>query len=232
MKSNCYSVRELPESERPYEKCEKYGAGSLSDAELIAVIIRTGSRQERSMDLAARILKLSEQDPGLNGLHNLSMKELLRVHGIGKVKAVQILCIAELSRRMAKASNAPGLNFTNPDSVARYYMEDMRHLKKEVCRLALFDTKSRLLGESTLSVGTVNASIVSPREVFLTALKLEAVHIILLHNHPSGDPTPSKEDILVTKRVKEAGDLVGISLMDHIIIGDNKYVSLKEQGFI
>ena len=133
---------------------------------------------------------------------------------------------------MAKATAAQELDFHTPASVAKYYMEDMRHQKQERMKLLLLNTKSRLIGETEISKGTVNASIVSPRELFIEALQKNAVSIILLHNHPSGDPQPSREDILVTKKVQEAGWMIGVELLDHIIIGNNRYVSLKEQGYL
>lgn len=230
MKKN-YTVKELPESERPYEKCEKQGAGVLSDAELLAVIIRTGSKEERSIDLANRILLLSKQYKGLQGLHYLNFADLLQVRGIGKVKAVQLLCIAELSKRMCKSYKNIGDLFQSPEEIATYYMEDMRHLSRERCLLVFLDVKNRRIGEQILSVGTIDSAVVAPREVYVRALQYNAVGIILLHNHPTGDPTPSRHDIQVTKRLAEAGNFIGIQLMDHIIIGDNTYISLREKGF-
>lgn len=230
-RKNC-TVKELPVSERPYEKCEQSGPGSLSDAELLAVIIRTGSFHERSVDVAADVLNYSTTHPGLIGLNYMTMKDLMSVKGIGKVKAIQLLCVAELTKRMARATNEERLHFTNPKSVAEYYMQDMRHLSMEKILLVMLDSKNKLLKDIIISSGTVNSSLLSPREIFMLALKYEAVNIILLHNHPSGDPTPSKEDIHTTRRMQEAGSLVGIKLMDHIIIGDNKYKSLIEEGYL
>ena len=152
------------------------------------------------------------------------MEQLLKIKGIGKVKSIQILCLAELARRMAKAEASLGLDFSSPDSIARYYMEDLRHKKREVMKLLL-------ISEMDVSTGTINSTLVSPRELFVEALQKNAVSIILLHNHPSGDPTPSKEDLLATRRIREAGALIGIELLDHIIIGDNCYFSLREKGF-
>lgn len=226
-----YTVKELPESERPYEKCEQYGAVSLSDAELLAVIIRSGTKKERAVDLATKVLN-SSTSKGLNVLHHLTLKELTSIKGIGKVKAIQLQCVAELSIRMAKATIDRGERLTTPERVANYYMQDMRHLTREVVLLVMLDSKSQIIKDMLISSGTVSSSILPQREIYLMALKYEAVSIIILHNHPSGDPTPSKEDIQVTKRLKEAGNLIGIKLMDHIIIGDNKYISLSEQGSI
>ena len=151
--------------------------------------------------------------------------------GIGKVKAIQILCLSELAKRLSKAEARTGLDFSAPETIAQYYMEDMRHSSKEVLKLLFLNTKTRLIGESDLSIGTVNRTIVSPREVFVEALKKNAVSVILLHNHPSGDPTPSKDDILITRRVLEAGRIIGVELLDHIIIGNNRFISLRDKGF-
>lgn len=226
------TVKELPLSERPYEKCEKSGPGTLSDAELLAIIIRTGSLNERAVDVATSVLSYSNAHPGLIGLNHITMKELRSVKGIGRVKAIQLICIAELTKRMAKATYEGGLKLITPETVANYYMQDMRHLTQEKILLIMLDSKSKILKDMIISSGTVNSSLLSPREIFLTALKYEAVNVIILHNHPSGDPTPSREDINTTKRMKDAGNLIGIKLMDHIIIGDNKYISLGEQGYL
>ncbi|MBR9936285.1 DNA repair protein RadC [Oscillospiraceae bacterium Marseille-Q3528] len=225
-------ILSLPPEERPYEKCLEQGCQALSDAELLAVIIRTGAVGDTSVDLARRVLDLGGRQGNLAGLCGLSVQELTSVKGIGRVKAIQIQCIAELSRRMAKSRARDGLCFHDPASIADFYMEDLRHEEREQCRVMMLNTRSMLLAEKQLSVGTVNASLISAREIFLEALKCQAVYIILIHNHPSGDPHPSREDILLTKRVWEAGELIGISLLDHIIIGDRSYVSLREENLM
>lgn len=223
-------MKELPCSERPYEKCLESGPGSLSDAELLAVILRTGSRGHTSVDLAREILGSSRQEEGLLGLHRLSIRELLQIRGVGMVKAVQMKCICELSDRMASMSFREKQSFTSPESIAGYYMELLRHEEQERMVCLMLDTKNRFLGDEVISVGTVNSSLVSPREVFLKALQYHAVHIILVHNHPSGDASPSREDILVTERIRRAGELLGIRLLDHIVIGDRCFSSLLEEG--
>ena len=230
MKSNYLTVKELPVSERPYEKCEKYGAAALSDAELLAVILRTGTKEQRVIDLAVNILNYSTTCPGLLGLNYLTMKDLMSIKGVGRVKAIELLCLTELTKRMSKQMRRESIKLLTPESVAGYYMQDMRHLTNEQVLLVMLDSKNRIIKDMIISEGTVNASIMPTREVYVHALKYEAVNIILIHNHPSGDPTPSAEDIRVTKRLVDAGNLIGITLMDHIIIGDNRYVSLKEQG--
>ncbi|MBB2182987.1 DNA repair protein RadC [Lachnospiraceae bacterium MD1] len=226
------TLKELPTSERPYEKCERYGAGVLSDAELLAVILRTGTKNQRAIDLAVNILNYSTAYPGLKGLNYLTLQELKKINGIGRVKAIELLCLNEITKRMAKAVHHEAIQLTTPQSVADYYMQDMRHLTREQVLLLMMDTKSKIIKDMIISEGTINTSIMPTREIFVQALKYEAVNIILIHNHPSGDPTPSTEDIRVTKRISEAGNLVGITLMDHIILGDNKYISLKQQGYI
>lgn len=230
MKEAYLTVKELPVSERPYEKCERYGAVALSDAELLAVILRTGTKRQRAIDLAVNILNYSTAYPGLKGLNYLSMTQLMKIKGIGRVKAIELLCLTELTRRMTKDTMRESLKLTTPQSVAGYYMQDMRHLTREQVLLLMMDSKNKLIKDMIISEGTVNTSLMPTREVFVHAIKYEAVNIILLHNHPSGDPTPSAEDIRVTKKIAEAGNLIGISLMDHLIIGDNRYISLKEQG--
>lgn len=232
MNSNHLTVKELPVSERPYEKCEAYGPQILSDAELLAVILKTGSKGLRAIDLAVNVLNYSKTHPGLKGLNYLTKKELTGIKGIGRVKAIQLLCLTELTKRMSREVHKENLKFITPQSVADYYMQDMRHLQREQVMLLILDSKCKFIKDVVMSTGTVNTSIVPVREILIQALKEEAVNIILVHNHPSGDPSPSSEDIKVTRRMKEAGDLVGITLMDHIIIGDNRYISLKENGLL
>lgn len=226
MSSHILQMKDMPLSERPYEKCQHDGASALTDAELLAVIIKTGTKNLRSIDLAMQVIKLGQERGGLGALNYLSMKDLQKIKGIGKVKAIQILCAAELSKRIAKCTAAEKISFNKPESIALFYMEEMRYLPQEHLRLIMLDTKNRLIKEALMSKGTVNATLMHPREIFIEALKNEAVSIILIHNHPSGDPAPSREDIQMTKAMAEAGSLIGIHLLDHIIIGDNCYQSL------
>lgn len=225
-------MKDIPEKERPYEKCLLLGANSLSDSELLAVILRFGTQGKSALELASEVLYSKHSQNGVLNIHRWNLQELMHIKGVGQVKAIQILCISELAKRLSKAYAAPGLSFQNPSTIANYYMEDMRHYQQEHMKLLLLNTKSKLIGESNISKGTVNSSLVSPRELFIDALQMGAVSIILLHNHPSGDPTPSKEDILVTRRIKEAGALIGIDLLDHIIIGNNCYTSFCEKNLI
>lgn len=225
-----YTVKELPDSEKPYEKCQHLGAEYLSDAELLAIIIRTGTSGRTSMEVAREILL--QKGGGILSLCQLSLEELLEIPGIGKVKAIQLKCLVEITKRMSMASRAKQISLQSAASVASYFMEAMRHEEREKLILCMFDSQFVLLKDEVLSVGTVNTSLVSSREIFKCALLHKAVYIILLHNHPSGIPSPSQEDRNVTKRVKECGDLMGIRLSDHIIIGDNKYFSFKEEGLL
>lgn len=224
-------MKDIPNAERPYEKCLKQGAEALSDAELLAVLLRTGTKGENILALAKRLL-YEDGGAGLLGIHQFSFQSLMKLKGIGKVKAVQILCLSELAKRLSKASVEPRLRFSSSQSVAEYYMEDLRHRNQEVMKLLLLNSKAELIDETNISKGTVNASLVTPRELFVEALKKEAVSMILLHNHPSGDPTPSRDDILTTKRISECGLLIGIELLDHIIIGNNCYVSFQEENLL
>lgn len=225
------TMKDIPNAERPYEKCLKQGAEALSDAELLAVLLRTGTKGENVLALAKRLL-YQDGGAGLLGIHQFSFQSLMKLKGIGKVKAVQILCLSELAKRLSKASVEPRLRFSSSKSVAEYYMEDLRHRNQEVMKLLLLNSKAELIDETNISKGTVNASLVTPRELFVEALKKEAVSMILLHNHPSGDPTPSRDDILTTKRISECGLLIGIELLDHIIIGNNCYVSFQEENLL
>ncbi len=226
------TMKELPKEEQPYEKFEAYGAESLSDAELLAVILRTGTKGMTAVALARNILGESGAEWGILSIERLSLRELKKISGVGNVKAIQIKCIAELAKRIAKAEQYQKVSFRQPKSVAEYYMEEFRMKKQEHMMLIMLNTKSMLIGEKVIFKGTVNASLVSPREIFMEAVEHEAVYIILLHNHPSGDPTPSREDIALTKRMKEAGNLMDIKLLDHIIIGDHKYISFAEQDLL
>lgn len=229
---NTRKMKELSVEERPYEKCLCYGAEYLSDEELLAVLLRTGIKGMNSIELARHILQTQSGNDGILNIHHLTLNKLKEIKGIGTVKAIQILCLSELAKRLAKANAKEGLVFNMPSTIADYYMEELRHQKQEHMKLLMLNTKSKLIGEKNVSKGTVNASLISPRELFIAALEREAVSIILLHNHPSGDPTPSSEDILLTKRVKDAGDLIGIELLDHIIIGNNCYISFAEKKMI
>lgn len=217
----------------PYERFLKYGAESLTDAELLAIILRTGTKEKNALELAGDILHLQGNMQGkLIGLHQLSLAELKSIPGIGEVKAIKVKALGELAVRMARQSLKESPKFDSPDTLAAYYMEQMRHYTTECVLLVMLDNKGHMLGEHIISKGTVNASLISPREIFIKALKYDASSIILIHNHPSGDPSPSGPDRQITKQVYECGKLMNIPLIDHIIIGDHTYSSFKELGLL
>lgn len=220
-------------SDQPYEKFINKGPEALTEKELLAIILRTGTQNHSALELADMILSCREgRERGLNALHHLTLKELMEIPGIGEVKAVKIKCISELAKRMAMQKAGKMLRFDKPCTVAEYFMEELRHEEKEKILLLSLDNKLQLIEKYVLSIGTVNASILSSREVFVQAVKDRASNVMLLHNHPSGDPSPSEQDIFVTKKIKEAGLLLDIPLMDHIIIGSGCYISLKEHGLL
>lgn len=221
-------MKDIPDAERPYERCLRYGAKSLTDAELLAVIIRTGNSKENSTELAERILNLVPGRQGLKGLLSLTDRQLKSLHGVGPVKTVQILCLAELSGRIWKAKAAEKLDFSEPSTIADYYMEELRHRPTECVMVIFLDSKKRFLGDAIVSTGGLDETFMHPREVFRLALKYNAASIVLLHNHPSGDTSPSIADIVATKRICQAGKLLGISLNDHLIIGDGTFLSLYD----
>ena len=216
----------ITDTQRPYEKCLRFGASSLTDAELLAVIIRTGTRGCDSVQLASKILSLSEG--GIGGLTCVTIPEMLQLDGIGEVKAIQISCIGELSRRIASAQARKRVRAADPATVADYYMEQLRHDEQENIICMMLDTRNHIIGEERIARGTVDTAVLSTRDLFLSAMRFRAVSIILIHNHPSGDPTPSDEDIELTERIASAGELLDIRLLDHVIIGDCCYVSFLE----
>lgn len=229
-KNTYLSVKELPLTERPYEKCEEFGVSSLSDAELLAVIIKSGTHGERSVDLARRLLVSLDKDGRLCGLNSCSLEDLRKINGVGRVKAIQLVCAAELGRRLVADNRRNSLDLFNAESVAAYYTPLLSHLQKETVMLLHADGKGRIFAEETISVGTVNSALISPREVFLSALTHKSVNIFLIHNHPSGDPSPSIQDIQVTERIAASGRLLGIDLLDHLVLGNENYYSFSEMG--
>jgi DNA repair protein RadC len=219
----------------PYDKFEQFGPQALTEAELLAIIIRTGTKDSNSLALAGKILAMGSgagQAGGILALEHLTIGELMQIKGIGKVKAIRLKCVTELSKRIAKETFRHGIRFDRPATIADYYMEQMRHLEVEQVILVMTDNKNQFLQDMVISKGTVNMSVLSPREIFLEAVRMHAVYILLVHNHPSGDPAPSRDDIEVTRRIRQAAEILNIPLVDHIIIGDNTYISLKESGYL
>ena len=224
-------IKEMEPEQRPYEKVLTFGTEALTDAELLAIILRTGSKEESSIDLADRIL-----NPGPDGsktilnIFDYEIEDLMKIKGIGKVKAIQIKAVVELSKRIAKTKAGEKLDFRDPETIALYYMEQLRHNTKEQIVLIMLDSACHMIKDKIISIGTVNTALYSPREILFEALRNNAVNIILMHNHPSGDPKPSTSDMEATVRIRDAGNLVGIPLLDHIIVGDRNYYSFKREG--
>lgn len=223
------ALRDVPNEERPRERMLRYGSSVLSNAELLAILLRTGTYAESAIGLAHRVLSESS---GLRTLGDMSIDQLMQIKGIGAAKALQIHASIELGRRMARSTQSETVIIRTPQDVSRVLTEELRYLTKEHFVCLFLNTKNHVIGQETLSMGSLNASIVHPREVFCAAIKRSSAAIICAHNHPSGDPTPSPQDIEITKRLVEAGEIIGIDVLDHIIIGDNGYVSLKEKGYM
>jgi DNA repair protein RadC len=222
-------IRDFPEDERPRERLISDGPESLANHELLAILLRTGTKDESVLQLANRLLKHFE---GLRLLKDATIEEMTSIKGIGTAKAVQILAAIELGRRISRLQYDERYVIRSPEDGAKYVMEDMRFLSQEHFVCLYLNTKNQVIHRKTVFIGSLNASIVHPREVFKEAIKRSAASIICAHNHPSGDPTPSREDIEVTKRLVECGKMIGIELLDHLIIGDRKFVSLKEKGYV
>ncbi|MGA9289048.1 MAG: DNA repair protein RadC [Anaerobacillus sp.] len=222
-------IRDYPEEERPRERLVKEGPETLSNQELLAIILRTGTKQESVLQLSYRIIQYFE---GLRLLKDASIEELTSLNGVGPAKAVQLIAAMELGRRVSRLQQEERYTIRSPEDGANYVMEDMRFLSQEHFVCLYLNTKNQVLHRQTVFVGSLNASIVHPREVFREAFRRSAASLICFHNHPSGDPTPSREDIEVTKRLSECGKMLGIEMLDHIIIGDQKFISLKEKGYV
>ncbi|MFA1711770.1 DNA repair protein RadC [Peribacillus frigoritolerans] len=222
-------IRDYPKEERPRERFLQDGPQSLSNQELLALLLRTGSREESVLQLSGRLINSFK---GLRLLKEASVEELIMIKGIGEAKAIQILASVELGRRINNLNDQDRYVIRSPEDGANYCMEEMRFLSQEHFVCLYLNTKNQVLQKTTVFIGSLNASIVHPREVFKEAFKRSAASIICLHNHPSGDPSPSREDIEVTKRLVECGKIIGIEVLDHIIIGEHKYVSLKEKGYL
>ncbi|TYP57617.1 RadC family protein [Thermosediminibacter litoriperuensis] len=226
------TIKDLPREERPRERLQRYGAEVLSDAELLALLIRTGTVSESALVLAHRVLKGDGGKTGLEFVARAGIEELSKIKGIGPAKAVQIKAAVELGRRISAFCRSDDIVISSPVDVKKLLMEEMRFLEKEHFKVILLNVKNRVISIEEISIGSLNSSIVHPREVFKPAIKRSSAAIILVHNHPSGDPTPSREDIEITRRLVEAGRILGIDVLDHVIIGNPSYVSFKEKGLL
>lgn len=222
-------ISELHIADRPRERLIRQGAESLSNQELIAILLRTGTRSESVLQLSNRVLAFFDR---IQDMQHATLEEMTSVKGIGEAKAVQLLAAVELGKRLTRKQSTERYVIRSPEDAATYLMPDMSNLNQEHFVVLFLNVKNEVLHSRTIFIGSLNSSIVHPREVFREAVKRSAASIICAHNHPSGNPSPSPEDIEVTKRLSEAGKIVGIDLLDHIIIGDHKFLSLKEGDFI
>lgn len=222
-------IKDFPKEERPRERFIQMGAESLTNQELIAILIQTGSKDESALAVANRLL---HHFNGLRTLKDATLDELKAIKGIGTAKGLQLLAALELGGRVTRLAFKDRYAIRSPEDAAKYLMDEMRFLSQEHFICLYLNTKNIVMHKQTIFIGSLNASIVHPREVYKEAIKRSAASVICLHNHPSGDPSPSREDVEVTKRLAESGKIIGIDLLDHIIIGENKFVSLKEKGYI
>jgi DNA repair protein RadC len=221
------TVREIPSDERPRERLMRYGASTLQSTELLAIILRVGSAKENVIELASRLLR---QCGGLGGLLAMDFAELCQVHGLGVAKAAQLKAALELGRRVVDFPPDTRPQITSPEDIARLVMGEMGFLTQEQLRVLCLNTKHFLVHQQVIYVGTVNGSNLRVAEIFKPAISHACPAIVIAHNHPSGDPTPSDEDIRTTRLLRQAGELLDIELLDHVIVGHNKHISLKQQG--
>ncbi|MBO4864763.1 MAG: DNA repair protein RadC [Eubacterium sp.] len=224
-----FTIADMAENEKPIEKLIRYGTGSLSDAELLAILLRTGTKDMNVISLSQLILNADPIHKGLRGLNYQSIEELSKIPGVGNVKAAQIIALTEISKRMSSLETEEKLILSSPDSVAEYLMEEVRYLTKEKVYALFMSASGALLKKKVLSEGTINRSIISPRDILKEAFLIDATAIVLVHNHPSGNPEPSEQDILITESVKRVCDQAQITFLDHIIIGDKTYYSFSKE---
>lgn len=221
------SVKRLPPQDRPRERLYHHGAVELALPELLAIILGRGTRNASAIVLAYRLL---ESCGDIVSLGRAGVDDLKKIPGIGFVRACQLVAAFEIGKRFARDPGLQGVSIRGPEDIAAIFMDGMKHLDREHFKAALLNTKNRVLKVVTVSIGSLNASIVHPREILKPAISASAASIVLVHNHPTGDPTPSREDIEFTRRFANCGDLIGIRLLDHVIIGADRYRSLKEAG--
>lgn len=219
-------IKDTPILERPYEKLELYGAEKLSNSELLAIIIKTGNKEESAVNLAQKVLTLLEKQDNLRDLQHISIEEFMSIKGIGKVKAIQLKAICELAKRMGQPLNSNKIVIKVPQDVADLLMEELRYQKTEEARVIILNTKNVVQKIVKISQGGTNFAMIEPKEVLSDAIKMGAPKIILIHNHPSGDSTPSESDFEVTDRIYECAEMMGIQLLDHIVIGDGRFDSI------
>lgn len=221
-------IKSLPKCERPYEKLETYGAEKLSNAELLAIVIKNGTKEKTAIQIAQELLSIGEKRKvnNLKFINEITIDELKRISGIGRVKAIELKALCELSKRMNIPIDLSVETIKNPREAANILMDEMRFQKVELVEVILLNSKNNVLKIVEVARGKSNSACIEPKEVFSEALKYGAPKIILAHNHPSGDPSPSKQDYILTERIESAGELLGIELLDHIVIGDGVYKSI------
>ncbi|UJL44970.1 DNA repair protein RadC [Virgibacillus sp. NKC19-16] len=222
-------IKDVPKEDRPRERLLQLGSAHLSNQELLAILLGSGTKEESVMVLSNRVLMHFE---GLKLLNDATIEELMAIKGIGEAKGVLMLSAIELGKRMNQYKSNDRYIVRSPEDGADYVMEEMRSLNQEHFVVLFLNTKNQIIHRQTIFIGSLNASIVHPREVYREAVKRSAASIIVAHNHPSGDPSPSQEDIHVTRRLVESGKMIGIEVLDHLIIGDRKFISLKEKGYL
>lgn len=223
-------IKYLPEEERPVEKSLSMGIESLTNGELLALLINSGTREKSAMALAEEVL--AKNKSGISYLRETSPEELMTIRGIGSSKAARIMAAVELGKRIASKPAKKGVRIESDEDVAELFMEELRCKKKEIFKALLLDSKGRVISAETVSVGELTSTLVHPREVFSQAVKKSAAAVVFVHNHPSGDPSPSREDFATTERLVACGNLLGIKVLDHIVVGDGKYISIKAMGKI
>ena len=216
----------------PYEIVMEHGEQALSDAQLLAVILRTGTVRTDATGLAKQVLSVCDADRGLAGLNKLTVADMVSIDGIGKVKAAQLRCVCEIARRMAKRPDIRRIDFSKAEFIAGHYMQDMAHLDREKIIAVLLDSRCRFIRDTMIAVGSTDMAFFKPVDIFRDIIKSGADTFVLLHNHPGGDPTPSIPDITMTKKIKDCADMLGVRLEDHIVIGNNCYISMKDQGYL
>ncbi len=226
-------IKELPASERPYEKMEMYGAEKLSNSELLAIIIKSGTKEKTSVQIAQEILSqgMDSKEQNLKFLQDITIRELTSIKGIGKVKAIQLKAVCELAKRMSIPINNT-IVIRTPEDIAEILMEELRFEKREIIKLVLLNSKNIIIKMKNISIGGVNKACIDIKDILKEAINLGAPKIILIHNHPSGDSTPSNEDILTTKNIIEITKILGIQLLDHIVIGDGNFTSIFRKIFL
>ena len=220
-------MKQLPLSERPYEKLEMYGAHTLSNAELLAIIIKSGTKEESSIETAQKILSMKNKNSdNLRFIQDMSIEEFTSIKGIGRVKAIQLKAVGEIAKRLSRPIENSKVKISSPGDVANLLIDELRYEKREIVKVIILNTKNIVIKMVDICLGSNNSAILKPKDALIDAIKMAAPKIILVHNHPSGDPTPSKADIDFTKRLEQASSIVGIELLDHIIIGDSKFESI------